>query len=182
MRKGNSQKQIKKPLTIRERRLIKGLAEGLTTTDALRKAGYAESTVRKQSGRTVGNSRVLSALKELMEKKGLSDSALIDSLAGGLKSTRVISARVIEKNAGAADNDFVEVPDYPTRHAYLRTALQLKGHFPDPRVKIDHNVNQRVSIEVLIPQLLALRDAGQLDGVTEIEYEEITQSKDVQGE
>jgi len=102
MRKGNSQKQIKKPLTIRERRLIKGLAEGLTTTDALRKAGYAESTVRKQSGRTVGNSRVLSALKELMEKKGLSDSALIDSLAGGLKSTRVISARVIEKNAGAA--------------------------------------------------------------------------------
>jgi phage terminase small subunit len=80
-----------KPLTIRERRLIKFLAEGMSMYKAMIKAGYSESTARVQAKRTIGRSRIQKAINELMEKEGLTDEKLLDCLIEGLEAKKIIS-------------------------------------------------------------------------------------------
>ena len=60
----------------------------------------------------------------LMEYMGLSDHKLLHKLTDGLDANRVIG--VNGKDATASTDNFVEVPDYSTRHKYLTTALTLK--------------------------------------------------------
>lgn len=128
-------KKKERAVTIRERKFIKGILEGMTPTAAMRAAGYAKTTANVKQGQKL--EKVRESLQELMDRKGISDDCLLNALAEGLKATKNISCNVIiktkdgMKDADSMTKDFVEVEDFPTRHRYLETGLKLKGHLKD---------------------------------------------------
>lgn len=142
-------------LNIRERKLIKGLAAGLTPTEAMRQAGYAESTAQVKAGKKVKESLIQASIQELMEKKGLTKDKLLDKLDEGLDSMKVISANVVAPDGGGmADahgttKDFIDVPDFAARHKYLDTALKLGDHYPTEKVEHSGGVEITVTKKVV---------------------------------
>jgi len=144
---GQSKKKKALRLNPREKRLKKNLLSGKfdTLQDAMIDAGYPESTAKKAAGRTVGSRRMQSALQKAIEKAGLTDDKLLSKLTEGLDSNRVISA-IAGKEANGGTTDFVEVPDYQTRHKYLDTAFKLKGHYID---KVEHSGEVAHTVEVV---------------------------------
>jgi len=114
-------------LTIRERRLIVGIARGLDFAHAAREAGYAPSTVNGHLNKIVGKRRVREALDDTFKSIGLSDEQLAMALKKGLEATRLLPVTGANEDS---QRTCVEVPDYLTRHRYLETALFLKGYMP----------------------------------------------------
>jgi hypothetical protein len=122
----------KKSLNIRERKFVKALVEGKTQTQAMREAGYKESMALSRSTDKLVETR--KTIQALMEQRGLDDDCLINKLLEGLESERPF----------VVDHDIHYTPDMPTRHRYLTTSLQLKGHLressPVTNVTIDNRV------------------------------------------
>jgi hypothetical protein len=141
-------KPKKKTPSIRERKLIKGIIEGKSGIQAMKDAGYADSTAWKKGSQKLA--QLKPNIQELMEKKGLTDDYLIDGLMEGTKATKVISATIVAKNgegmkdADSMSKDFIDVEDYLTRHKYIETGFKLKGHLRD---KID--LAGDVTIEII---------------------------------
>jgi len=139
----------KAPLTSRERRLLEVLPEAETLEKALLSAGFSESTAKKQAGRTiqrlVGKGRENGLLQEF-DKAGINHELLTKKHLEGLESYKVISAKIVEKGAGAADNDFIEIPDFQTRHKYLDTIHKLRQDFPNEKVEHSGSVAHTVEI------------------------------------
>lgn len=79
-------KKHRKGLSIRERKFIKALVEGKTPTQAMREAGYAESTALAKQSEKVG--KLAGTIQSLMDKKGLTDDYLMDVLIQGLQATK----------------------------------------------------------------------------------------------
>lgn len=144
-------------LNLRERRLIKNLQDPRfkTMKDAMLGAGYAESTVSDHPGDILGKTRVKEAIKDIMDRQGITDDRLVTVLGEGLKATKVISAMVIKgspdgiadeedemKEADSMTKDFVEVDDFMARHKYLETGLKLRGH-----LQKDGKLNVNLTIE-----------------------------------
>jgi len=123
-------------LNIRERKFIKGLAAGLTPTDAMRQAGYAENTALRKAGVKVQDSRVQASIQEMMEKKGLTKDKLLDKLDEGLDATKAI----------VTGEDIQAVKDYSIRHRYLDTALKLGAHYPADKLEL----SGKVTLEQLV--------------------------------
>src|SRR5512135_128031 len=93
-------------LNLRERKLIKALTDPniKSQAEAMRIAGYAKSTIDKVSAKVVGKHRVQEAIRDIMERKGLTDERLLDVLDEGLRSDKVISANVVAQDGeGMAD-------------------------------------------------------------------------------
>jgi hypothetical protein len=90
-----SAKKNEKPLSLRERRFIKALIAGDCPTEAMRKAGYAESTALRKAGEKL--QKVQPAISDICEKEGLTDEKLVRTLLEGLHADKVISAMVIAK-------------------------------------------------------------------------------------
>lgn len=126
--------------------LIKIIKSGdfKSISDAMRKAGYSETTINKMLGRTVGSSGVKKAIEEALENSGITDELLTNKLKEGLDATKVISAVILKKDGKAEDAkeanestmDFVDVPDFGVRHKYLETGLKLKGHLSNHKVDV----------------------------------------------
>jgi len=141
-----SRPKNKQKLNIRERKFIKGIMDGLTPTEAMRQAGYAENTATAKQAEKLA--KVGETIKDLMDKRGLTDERLLDVLDEGLRATKQISCNVIinaTKDANEQDamrpahemtKDFVEVEDYPTRHRYLETGLKLRGYLQKQEVAL----------------------------------------------
>jgi len=95
----------------------------------MREVGYskAQSTHPKMIINTKG-------FMALLEDAGVTDDKLSRKIREGLDATKVISCNVIAKDgegmkdANSMTKDFVDVPDYPTQHKFLQTALEIKGH------------------------------------------------------
>ena len=139
---------------IRRQKYKKYRIEGLNAYQSAIKAGYSHSTA-------LNAYRAIEAkidFDALMIKHGLDDDTLMQELADGLKSMKVISAMVIinknkpgsleqaepevkEKLADEKTIDFIDIPDRKTRHLYLVTALKLKGKLNE---KIDVNAKLTV--------------------------------------
>lgn len=77
-----------KRLSIRERKFIKALVAGKTPTQAMREAGYAESTALSKQSEKVG--KLTGTIQSLMDKKGLTDDYLLDVLIKGLQATKIV--------------------------------------------------------------------------------------------
>jgi len=103
---------------------------GKTITSAMREAGYSENTLNTPSYLTKSKSWLelldIYMPEELLTKVGYE----------GLESTRTISA-VSGKQAGGADTDFIEVPDFAVRHKYYETGLKLRKKLSD---KIEQDI------------------------------------------
>lgn len=68
-------------------------------------------------------------MKQFMDEY-LPDSKLFKVHQEGLEANKIISARN-GKDANAESDDFIEVPDHPTRFKYLDEAYKLKGYTND---------------------------------------------------
>ena len=148
-------KKKKETLNIRERKFVKGLAAGLPPTTAMRQAGYTHYTATSKAGAKARESKIQATIQELMEKQGLTSEKLLSKLDEGLESTKVISANVIAPNgegmsdANGMTKDFIDVPDYATRHKYLDTAFKLGSYYPNEKVDVSGAIDVR-SIEIKI--------------------------------
>lgn len=131
-----NKKKKEKPLTPRERKMVKDLVAGKSKKEALMSAGYSEQTALKNPSVILGKNRIQTAFQKLMEKKGLTDGKLLGVLGDGLKAKRVVSAVIL----GTDTHDFVEVDDHQTRHKFLDTALKLKNRYPAEKHELDITV------------------------------------------
>ena len=140
-------------LTLKERKLLKGIAKGLPVPEAARQAGYSEATIRGNDvNETLEKPRVQSAFQKILEKAGITDEKLGQAISDGLDAYKVISANIIRnapssiaddkdgmKDADESTKDFVEVPDFMARHKFVDTVLKLKSHYPAEEVKHEHS-------------------------------------------
>lgn len=117
-----------KRLTAKQAKLVKGLAQGKTKTQAGIDAGYSEKSVGPIVNETLRNPNVQDALKDLMDRMGLGDEQLLQTLKEGLKADRVISA-IAGHEANGGTTDFIEVPDHFIRQKFLDTAFKLRGSY-----------------------------------------------------
>jgi len=94
-------------------------------SQAMKDAGYSDAYSKNPQQLTATDS-----WKKLMEEY-FPDKDLAKVGKEGLNSTRVISAINTNKEATGGTTDFVEVPDYSTRHKYWETTLKLKKRLTD---------------------------------------------------
>ncbi len=83
-------------------------------------AGYSPASAKNPKNLT--NSK---GWQQLMEKY-LPDATLLQVHREGLQANKVVSARITGADANEATDDFIEIPDHPTRHKFLETAYKLK--------------------------------------------------------
>jgi len=110
-------------LTTKQRRLIKGIAGGMTQRAAANAAGISE----EYASRVVKKGQVLEALGELMERSGLGDMTLLTKHAELLEATKVIAVVVGKKVAGGSVD--LIVPDYAVQAKALDRAYRLRGFY-----------------------------------------------------
>ena len=135
----------------RAQRVKKLLAEGTPRKDALIAVGYTPQSAEKAGKRIL--SRLLGkdvekleqsdklSVSDHLERLGYDDKSIAKVLADGLSANKIVSAKIVEREAGGADNDFNEVPDHPTRGQFVDRVAKLIGrdYYKDPKVKIDHS-------------------------------------------
>ncbi len=114
-------------LTRRERKLIKALNAGRSIPEAAKVAGYknVQPVYRKlhRDGYGSGEGKAFrAAWLELLEKAGLSDSALVKPIREGLRAMR--------DRWNATTLSFEQVSDHPIRLQAAKMGLDLKGRFP----------------------------------------------------
>jgi len=135
----------------RAKKLIKSYsATGLNQSELARLEGVSPSAINQR----LNKAHVQKTFAEIMDSNGLEDAMLVEKIKEGLEATKVISAFVIVKpdkdgegkEAGmqspnpevrsmSADGktvDFIDIPDYRTRHLYLHTALEAKKIIKPP--------------------------------------------------
>lgn len=135
----------------RDRRLIRIILKNpeMPHNEAMIKAGFSEKTANHQAKRTVERSCIQTPIMKALEKSGINDEHLADKIKEGLECKKVISATVIHKDKeGKTEqiDDFIEVPDNPTQHRYVETALKLKNSYPDPNIDISVTVPVQVNV------------------------------------
>lgn len=115
-------------LTLKQRKWLKRYLECGNATQAAMEVYDCKD---RDSAANVGyeNVRKLDYI-DFMEEAGVTDKVLQQKLLEGLESTRTISA-IKGTSANGGTTDFIDVPDYQTRHKYLETALKLKKRLMD---------------------------------------------------
>ena len=126
------------------------LAEGMNRQKALQSIGYAEKTAKfcgkrivdrllKKDSNMVQNDKL--SVSDHLERLGYDDKSIAKVLADGLSANKIVSAKIVEREAGGADNDFIEVPDHPTRGQFVDRVAKLIGrdYYKDPKLKVDHS-------------------------------------------
>lgn len=117
--------------TNKQKALAKKILENpsLTMKDAMTQVGYAENTVIAPQNVTESK-----GWKELMDKY-LPDDKLLEVHQEGLEAMKQLSVRG-GKDANAESDDFIEVPDHPTRAKYLDLAYKVKGKMNETTVQV----------------------------------------------
>ena len=120
--------------TMKQKKAVQNVMENHgNVSKAMRDAGYSNETAKNPRNLTKSKS-----WEELLEEY-FPDDKLARVGDEGLDATRTISATVLVKSdnpnvktkqANARDVDFIDVPDYQTRHKYYDTALKLKQKYP----------------------------------------------------
>lgn len=128
MSKPVADKPAKKPrktkLTDKQRKLIKGVAEGKTQKEAAKSAGLSEA----HASVCLNMPKVQETLQQMMAKHGLDDASLLNAHRELISATKVISA-VNGTDANNKTMDFIDVPDFQARAKGLEMAYKLKGAF-----------------------------------------------------
>lgn len=111
-----------RPLTVRDRKVVKGILEGKSMRQAMSDAGFTKNTANAKGSKKL--EKLAPTIQALMEKRGLTDDKLLEVLDGGLQANRPLTVSD-GKGEGAHIEQF---PDHGVRHKYLETGLKLKGH------------------------------------------------------
>lgn len=127
--------------TNKQRRAAEIMAKDVTkpVKEAMLEAGYSDSYSKNPQYLTqsVG-------FQELLDEK-LPDKDIIDTHKEALKAYRIVSARVTNKDADVDTDDFIEVPDFPSRLKAVELAYRAKGRLKD---NIIDNRKQLIQIEL----------------------------------
>lgn len=135
-------------LTVKERKLVQGVAAGKTRRQAAIDAGYGRKSAHVTATQYLKNPRLKNALAELMDKQGLSEAKLLQPIKDGLSANKVISA---ETEAST------DAPDHAIRLKAAELGWKLRGHLktgqddPGPRavtIVYGHNVAIQQRVEV----------------------------------
>ena len=122
-------------LTRKENKFVKLYMKSGNVSQSALKAGYA---FRQSGGQNLSKLVIQHAIDKLAEEQGLTDIKLNSVLLEGLESTKVIGYLHNYKKSKDGkiekvqpdeiiSSEFLDVPDMPTRHRYLETALKIKG-------------------------------------------------------
>ncbi len=106
------------------RKVAKGLARGLSGADALRQAGYAESTIDKKGYQIIKRPQTQSFLTDALERLGVTSEKIMQTLVDGLE------AKVVVKSSEALTAKETEVPDLRTRMDAADRIADLYGSKP----------------------------------------------------
>jgi len=114
--------------TTRQKAVAKKIMESngkKAVSKAMVEAGYSTETAKnpQQITRSKG-------WEELMEEY-LPDELLQKVHREGLEATKIISANITYGDADEKTNDFIDVPDYPTRKQYLELGYKVKNKIKD---------------------------------------------------
>jgi hypothetical protein len=111
--------------------------EGMNAYQAAVKAGYSKNTALNAYRAVEEHCK----FEDLFIKYGIDDDTIMRIMGEGLNAVKTVSAVITGKDAGAADHDFIDVPDFATRFKYLELLLKLNGKL---REKIDINASLKV--------------------------------------
>jgi len=126
-------------LTLKQRKWIK---EYIKTGNATEAAMRVYDCKDRESAGSIGTENLQKlAIPDLMEQMGLTDITLMNVGAEGMTKANKIH--------GTGDN-FVEIPDYATRHRYWETMLKLKR-----RLGVENQVNVQVNVQPILGELKA---------------------------
>lgn len=95
--------------TTKQKKAVQGIVEGKTAGTAMREAGYSEAMANNPQKLTTSK-----GFAELMDSY-FPDDELLQAHKEGLQATKLVNG--------------VEVPDYATRHRYLKTMYKLKRKY-----------------------------------------------------
>jgi hypothetical protein len=103
--------------------------KGMNQYNAARAAGYSEATSAHHQDRLekVVNGGIVNAL----EQAGVTATYRAAELMKLTQATKTVSAIITGKDAGAADTDFIDVPDNPTRLNAHKHIADLMGDVKD---------------------------------------------------
>lgn len=130
-------------LTVKQRKLVNGVAEGKTQKQAAIDAGYSEKCAKEIASQELNKPSLKATLQDLMEHMGLSDGALLIKHRELLNAQKQLSG---VREAGSESVEFVEVPDHVVQCKALEMAYKLKGAFTE---KIESTIQTVSSITIL---------------------------------
>lgn len=111
--------------TQKQKALAKKILENPTSVDItsaeMQEVGYSPNTRPSE----IVNSKGWQMLLE----KHLPDDKLLTKHEEALEATKVVSARIIGKDADSRTDDFIDVPDYPTRLKAVELGYKVKGKY-----------------------------------------------------
>ena len=102
-----------------QRAVALGLAQGLSQIEAVKQAGYADSTAEKKAYRIVRHPQVQSVLTEALETLGVTANKIMQPVIDGLEACEVVKT---EDGKILTDH-----PDHKTRFMAHDRAVQLYG-------------------------------------------------------
>jgi phage terminase small subunit len=130
-------------LTPQQRNLLKGLAKGMSITDAARAAGYSDKYAGQVGSQALESIR--RRMPELLDKHGLTDDALVENyLKPALEAMETEFAKFEGKIT-----DSIDVIAWSPRLTALDMAFNLRGSYAQ---KEDLNVNGPIVIINHIPR------------------------------
>ena len=121
-------------MNIRQQRYKSNRILGMNQYNSARAAGYSHNYALKGGSRIEKLAKI--GIGDAFEQAGLTDKAIIKHAFEGLAAMRTVSAIITGKDAGAADKDFIDVPDWTARHKYFDTILKMTDRL---REKIEHS-------------------------------------------
>lgn len=114
-------------MTMKQRKWLQTYIETGNATQAAKAAGYNAKSDHAFWQIGYENLRKLEvSVREIMDKKGITDARLMDDLDKGLNAERTEFAKF-----KGQITDKENVIDYQTRHKYIETVLKLKGLLRD---------------------------------------------------
>ena len=113
-------------LTIKQKKLVKGIVAGKTQRQAAKEAGLNES----YASNILKEPHIVLKIQDLMEGMGLSDAVLLIKHRELLNAQKQISG---VKDADGGSVEFIEVPDYQTQIKALESAYKLKGAYVEKK-------------------------------------------------
>lgn len=114
-------------LAPRERKLVKGLLSGLTESNAMRAAGYAESTIRAGTVRVCQRNRIQRGIEAAIVAAGITPDLLATKMREGLDAV----------------ND-KQMPDHAIRLKYVELAVRLLGLEPGKQIEEGETYEEQI--------------------------------------
>ena len=126
---------------VRDAIIIKEKLAGATNTQAMRKAGYAETTVYSQAPMR----RINGELCTELQAQGLTTQAFAGSIIEGLKAT----SPIISRGEIVKDEDGKErfIPDFRARATYAKLVAEVSGDLAPRKVDASGSITLDVNVK-----------------------------------